>query len=165
MSSTGTLAYQILKGGHRLLCANLADPVPADAACDRGPAATSTVGMSAGHVPPLAARGCGAAPGLSAGHGPLHAVCGRGLAATAAPNLSTKHGPSPTARDCDAAPGLSPGTGLCVLLAVAISLLLPLLVCQPGMGLCVLLTVAVSLLLPGRGGHAVQIVSLTINDR
>jgi len=45
-----------------------------------------------------------------------------------------------------------------VLLAVAVSLLLPLLVCQPGTGLCVLLTIVVSLLLPGCGGHAIEIV-------
>jgi hypothetical protein len=55
--------------------------------------------------------------------------------------------------------------GLCVLLAVTISLLLPLLVCQPGMGLCVLLAVAVPLLLLGCGGHAVQIVPLAVSDR
>jgi hypothetical protein len=40
-----------------------------------------------------------------------------------------------------------PGTGLSVLLAVAISLLLSLLVCQSGTGLCVLLAVAIPLLL------------------
>ncbi len=58
-------------------------------------------------------------------------------------------------------------TGLCVLLAVAVSLLLladavslllPLLVCQPGTGLYVLLVVTVLLLLPGCDGHAVEIV-------
>jgi hypothetical protein len=71
-----------------------------------------------------------------------------------------------------------------VLLAVAVPLLLPLLVCQPGIGLrlllavaapllvyqlstglCVLLAVAVLLLLPGCGGHAVQIVPLVISRR
>jgi hypothetical protein len=45
--------------------------------------------------------------------------------------------------------------GLCVPLAITISLLLPLLVYQRGMGLCVLLAVAVLLLLLGCGGHAV----------
>ncbi len=44
---------------------------------------------------------------------------------------------------------------LLVPLAVAVSLLLALLVCQPGTGLCVLLAVAVPLLLPGCGGHVV----------
>jgi len=48
--------------------------------------------------------------------------------------------------------------GLCVLLAVAVSLLLLLLVCQPGTSLCVLLAVAVPLLLSGYGEHAVKIV-------
>jgi hypothetical protein len=48
--------------------------------------------------------------------------------------------------------------GLCVLFAVVVSVLLPLLVCQPGTSLCVLLAVAVPLLLPGCGGHAVEIV-------
>jgi hypothetical protein len=38
------------------------------------------------------------------------------------------------------------GTGLCVLFAVAVSLLLQLLVCQPGTGLCMLFAVAVLLL-------------------
>ncbi len=58
-----------------------------------------------------------------------------------------------------------PSTGLCVLLAVAVPLLLPLLVYQPSTGLCVPLAVAVLLLLLGRGGHAVQIVSLVVSDR
>jgi hypothetical protein len=57
-----------------------------------------------------------------------------------------------------------PGTGLYMLLAVAVSLLLPLLVYQPSMGLCVLLAIAVSLLLPSCGGHAVQIVPLTVSN-
>jgi hypothetical protein len=71
-----------------------------------------------------------------------------------------------------------------VLLAVAVALLLPLLVCQlgislrllltmaapllvcqPSTGLCVLLAVVVLLLLPGCGGHAVQIVPLAVNGR
>jgi len=56
-----------------------------------------------------------------------------------------------------------PSTGLSVPLAVP--LLLSLLVYQPGTGLCVLLTVAVLLLLLGYGGHAVQIVSLTVSGR
>jgi hypothetical protein len=42
-----------------------------------------------------------------------------------------------------------------VLLAVAVPLLLPLLVYQPSMGLCVSLAVAVSLLLLGCDGHVV----------
>jgi hypothetical protein len=51
-----------------------------------------------------------------------------------------------------------PSTGLCALLTVTVPLLLSLLVCQLGMGLYVLLPVTVPLLLPGYGGHAVQIV-------
>jgi len=53
--------------------------------------------------------------------------------------------------------------GLCVLLAVTVSLLL--LVCQPGMTLCVLLTVAVPLLLPSCDGHAVQIVPMAVSGK
>jgi hypothetical protein len=49
--------------------------------------------------------------------------------------------------------------------AVAVSLLLALLVCQPGTGLCVLLAVAVPLLLPSCGGHVVQIVPLAVSGR
>jgi hypothetical protein len=49
-------------------------------------------------------------------------------------------------------------------LAIAIPLLLALLVCEPGTGLCVLFAVAVPLLLPSCGGHVVQIVSLAISD-
>jgi len=54
---------------------------------------------------------------------------------------------------------------LSVPLAIAVSLLLVLLVCQAGMGLCVLLTVAVPLLLSGCGGHVVQIVPLAVSNR
>ncbi len=56
--------HQILKRGRRLLCANLAVPAPAGAACGRSPVAT-------------------AAPGLSTRHGPLRAARGRGPAAAA----------------------------------------------------------------------------------
>jgi hypothetical protein len=48
-----------------------------------------------------------------------------------------------------------PSTGLYMLLAVAVLLLLLLLVCQPGTSLYVLLAVVVPLLLAGYGGHAV----------
>jgi hypothetical protein len=54
-----------------------------------------------------------------------------------------------------------PGTGLCLLLAVAA----PLLVCQSGTGLCVLFAVTVLLLLPGCDGHVVQIVPLAVSGR
>jgi hypothetical protein len=54
-------------------------------------------------------------------------------------------------------------------LAVAVSLLLALLVCQPGIlltpRLLMPLAVAVPLLLLGCGGHVVQIVSLAISGR
>ncbi len=50
-------------------------------------------------------------------------------------------------------------------LAVAVPLLLPLLVYQPGTGLCVLLAVAVLLLLLGCSGHVVQIVPLAVSGR
>ncbi len=56
------------------------------------------------------------------------------------------------------------GTSLCVLLTVAIPLLLPLLVRQPGMGLCMLLAVAIPLLLPGFGGHASVDVALHLSS-
>ncbi len=49
--------------------------------------------------------------------------------------------------------------------AVAVSLMLALLVCQPGTGLCVLLAVAISLLLSGCGGHVVQIIPLAVSGR
>ncbi len=52
-----------------------------------------------------------------------------------------------------------------VLLAVAVPLLLLLLVYQPSTGLCVPLAVAVSLLLLGCDGHVVQIVPLAVSDR
>ncbi len=46
-------------------------------------------------------------------------------------------------------PICQPSTGLRMLLAVTVPLLLvPVLVCQPGTGLCVLLAVAISLLVP-----------------
>jgi hypothetical protein len=51
---------QILKGGRRLLCANLADPACAGATHSRGPAATAALGLSAGHRPPPFACGSGA---------------------------------------------------------------------------------------------------------
>jgi riboflavin transporter FmnP len=57
-----------------------------------------------------------------------------------------------------------PSTGLSVPLAVAVPLLLPLLVYQPGTGLCVLLAVTDLLLLLGCGGHAVQIVPLAVSQ-
>ncbi len=75
--------HQILKGGRRLLCANLADPAPAGAARGRGRAATATPGLSARHKPPPIAYDGGAAPGLSAEHGPLRAARGRGPAVAA----------------------------------------------------------------------------------
>ncbi len=49
-----------MKRGRRLLCANLADPAPADAAGGRSLAAASAV-VSAGHGPPPVARGRGPA--------------------------------------------------------------------------------------------------------
>ncbi len=71
--------HQILKGGCRLLCANIADPALAGAARGRDLAVVGAAGMLTGHRPPPAARGYSAAPaavpGLSAGHGPLRAAC------------------------------------------------------------------------------------------
>jgi hypothetical protein len=59
--------------------------------------------MLAKHGPPPAARSCSAvpviAPGLLAGHGPLHAA--RGLAAVAAPGLSAGHRPLRATRSRD----------------------------------------------------------------
>ncbi len=54
---------------------------------------------------------------------------------------------------------------LSVPLAVAVLLMLALLVCQPGTGLCVLLAVAIPLLLSGCGGHVVQIIPLAVSGR
>ncbi len=76
-----------------MLCANLADPALVGAARSCGPTTIGTAGMSAGHGPPPATRGCGVVPGLSVGHGPLRAIRGRGLAAAATPGLSAGHGP------------------------------------------------------------------------
>jgi len=81
--------HQILKGGRRLLCANLADPTPTGAT-----------------------RGRGTAPGLSAEHGPLHATCGHSLAPAAAPSLLAEHKPPPAACGCGTALGLSAEHGL-----------------------------------------------------
>ncbi len=95
--------HQSLKGGRRLLCANLADPAPTSAAHGRGPVVTGASGMSAGHGPPPATRGGGtalvAAPGLSAEHGPRHAARGGGPDVAAAPGLSAGHRPWRAARD------------------------------------------------------------------
>jgi hypothetical protein len=66
-----------------MLCANLADPVPAGAARGRDLAVASVASMSVGHGPPPVAHGCGAAPGLSTGHGPLRVARGRGPAVAA----------------------------------------------------------------------------------
>jgi hypothetical protein len=114
-----------MKRGRRLLCANLADPAPADAASGRGPVAAGVVGMSVGHEPsPIArdrglaatsvagmlarhellpiARGGDATPtaahGLSIGHGLLCATRSRGPTDAATPGLSAKHGPLRAAR-------------------------------------------------------------------
>ncbi|CAK9220605.1 unnamed protein product [Sphagnum troendelagicum] len=80
----------------RLLCANLADPVPTDAARGRNPVVAGATGMSAGHRPPPAACSCGAAlvavPGLSAEHGPLRVARSRDLAAPPAFGLLAGHG-------------------------------------------------------------------------
>ncbi len=65
------------------MCANLANPAPAGAARGRCAAITATLGLLARHRPPPIACGGGAAPGLSAGHGPLRAARGRGPAAAA----------------------------------------------------------------------------------
>jgi len=96
-----------LKGGWKLLCANLADPAPTGATSDRSPAATGAASMSAGHGPPPAARNGSAAPavtlGLSAGHGPLHATRGRGPTVAIAPGLLVGHGPLHAARGHDPA--------------------------------------------------------------
>jgi hypothetical protein len=46
---------------------------------------------------------------------------------------------------------------------VAAPLLLPLLVCEPGTGLDVLLAIAVPLLLLGSGGHASVVVALHLS--
>jgi hypothetical protein len=51
-----------------------------------------------------------------------------------------------------------------VLLAVAVPLLLPLVVCELGTGLCVLLAVTILLLLPGCGGHASVVVALQLSS-
>jgi hypothetical protein len=48
---------------------------------------------------------------------------------------------------------------------VTVPLLLLFLVYQPGTGLCVLLAIAIPLLLPGCDGHAVQIVPLAVSHR
>ncbi len=78
--------HQILKGGRRLLCANLADPAPAGAARGYDPTAAPP-GLSTRHGPLRAAPGRGlvvaAAPGLLAGHGPLRATRNRGPATAA----------------------------------------------------------------------------------
>jgi len=74
--------------------------MPASAARGHGPAIVGAAGMSAGHEPPPAARGCGAAPGLLAGHGPLHAARGHGLVTVAASSLSAGHGPLRATRGC-----------------------------------------------------------------
>jgi len=85
--------HQILKGGHRLLCANLANPAPADAArnCDVAPS------LLAGHGPLRATRNrslaAAAILGLLAGHGPLRVARSHGLVATAVPSLLARHGP------------------------------------------------------------------------
>ncbi len=56
--------------------------------------------MLTGHEPLPAVRGCGAAPGLSAKHRPLHAPRGRGLVTVAAPGLSAGHKPLRATRGC-----------------------------------------------------------------
>ncbi len=102
-----------MKGGRRLLCANLADLAFAGAARGRGPATAGAAGMSAGHGPLRVVRDCGvtpaATPGLSAGHGRLRVARGRGLAVVAASGLSAGHGPLRAARGCGATPGLLAG--------------------------------------------------------
>jgi hypothetical protein len=62
MSSTGTVASSNSEKGTQLLCANLADPVPAGA--DRGCGATPTtaIGLLAGHELLRVTCGCGATP-------------------------------------------------------------------------------------------------------
>ncbi len=108
--------HQILKGGRRLLCANLVDPAPASAARGGGPAAGGATGVSGGHKPPPVVRGGGAAPaatlGLSAEHDPRRATRDRSRAA-AAPGLLAGHGPRCAVRGRNravaAAPGLSAG--------------------------------------------------------
>jgi len=73
-----------LKGGCKLLCANLTNPTPVGATRGRGPATAGATGMSAGHRPLLVARGYGTTPvvalRLLAGHGPLRVARDRGLA-------------------------------------------------------------------------------------
>jgi hypothetical protein len=86
MSSTVTLASSNSKGGHKLLCANLADLALTGAARDCGLVVTGAAGLSAGHLanpaPTDVAHSCGlavaGAAGLSAGHGPLRVALGRG---------------------------------------------------------------------------------------
>jgi len=90
-----------LKGGRRLLCANLADLAHADAARDRGLAVAGAVGLPAMHLadptPADVARGCDPAAadaaGLSVGHGPLRAARGP----TAAIGLRWTCGPDSSA--------------------------------------------------------------------
>jgi len=53
--------HQILKGGRRLLCANLVDPAPVGAACGRSLAVAGVAGLLSGHGPLHAARGRGPA--------------------------------------------------------------------------------------------------------
>ncbi len=79
--------HQILKGGRRLLCANLVDLVSASVTRGRGPVTDGAVGMSARHEPSPTTRGYGATPGLSAEHRPLCVARDRGLVATTAPGL------------------------------------------------------------------------------
>jgi hypothetical protein len=47
---------------------------------------------------------------------------------------------------------------------IAVSLLLPLLVYQPGTGLCLLLAVAIPLLLLGCDGHASVVIALHLSS-
>ncbi len=94
--------HQILKGGRKLLCANFADPVPAGAACGRGPVVASAVSMLVRHGPPPVARGCDVVPVVAAGmlarHGPLRVARGCGLVVAAALGLLVGHGPLCDAR-------------------------------------------------------------------
>ncbi len=119
--------HQILKGGCRLLCENLADSAPVSAARGCGPVVAGAAGLLAGHLANPAPAGAihGRDPaatsvaGLSAEHLANPALVGVthgcGPAAAGATGLSAEHGPLRAARDrgpvVAGAAGLSAGHG------------------------------------------------------
>ncbi len=97
--------HQILKGGRRLLCANLADPALVGAARDCGLAVAGAAGLSTGHLVDPAPTGaaCDCVPavadaaGLLTGRELLRAVRGCGRAGAA--ELRWTCGPDSSAGD------------------------------------------------------------------